>query len=103
MDSKKFESVWGSILKGNFDKCGTLKEPGILGGGGTYEGRSMEAADLVLGSPPKVVFLGGRGVAGGGGGGGGGGRDASLETKLLVLWSNSLTGTFSKVLSALED
>ena len=97
--------MWGSILKGNFDKCGTLKEPGILGGGGTYEGRSMEAADLVLGSPPKVVFLGGRGVtgAGGGRGGGGEGRDASLVTKLLVLWSNSLTGTFSKVLSALED
>ena len=80
-----------------------MKEPGILGGGGTYEGRSMEAANLVLGSPPKVVFLGGRGVTGVGGGGGGEGRDASLVTKLLVLWSNSLTGTFSKVLSALED
>ena len=71
-----------------------------MGGGGTYDGLDTEAADLVLGSPPKVVFLGG-------GGGrdteGGGGRVASLVTKLLVLWSNNLTGTLSKVLSALND
>ena len=72
-----------------------------MGGGGTYDGLDTEAADLVLGSPPKVVFLGG------GGGGrekaGGGGRVASLVTKLLVLWSNNLTGTLSKVLSALNE
>ena len=76
----------------------------------------MEAADLVLGSPPKVVEKvvenDGRDTAGGGGGGGG--RVASwvrgVETKLLVcvlnllvLWSNSLTGWWSNRLCALDD
>ena len=77
-----------------------MNEPGVLGGGGTNDGLDTEAADLVLGSPLKVVLKEGRdGV----GAGGGGGRVASLVTKLLVLWSNNLTGTLSKVLSAFGD
>ena len=72
-----------------------------MGGGGTYDGLDTEAANLVLGSPPKVVFLSGE--DGGRDTESGGGRVASLVTKLLVLWSNNLTGTLSNVLSALND